>query len=100
MIDHYRDQKRQTKLHDRIAHQTPIAQEAGQQMVWDETTRQVHESLQQLREEYREILLLRYYGELSFQEIAELTKRPLGTVLSYAQRGLNELRTHAVELFT
>ncbi len=40
----------------------------------------------------REVVLLRHFGELSFQEIAEYTGSPLGTVLSRAHRGLSKLR--------
>jgi len=40
----------------------------------------------------RRVLLLRYYGEMSFAEIAEAIESPLGTVLSHCRRGLMVLR--------
>ncbi len=40
----------------------------------------------------REVILMRYYGELSFAEIAEYTGAPLGTALARAHRGLGKLR--------
>lgn len=40
----------------------------------------------------REILLLRHYAELSFREIAEHLRIPLGTALARAHRALQRLR--------
>ena len=39
------------------------------------------------------VLLLRYYGQLSFAEIAEIIGCPLNTALSHCRRGLEALRT-------
>jgi RNA polymerase sigma-70 factor, ECF subfamily len=43
------------------------------------------------------VLLMRYYGELSFQEIAAALETPLNTVLSHCRRGLATLRKQLVE---
>ncbi len=40
----------------------------------------------------RRVLLLRYYGDLSFSEIAEIVGCPLSTALSHCRRGLLTLR--------
>jgi len=45
-----------------------------------------------LPEPYRETVVLRYLGELSLEEIAHATGRPLGTVKTHLQRGLARLR--------
>lgn len=44
-----------------------------------------------LRPEYREIVLLRYQEELPYQEIAEVTSLPLGTVKTHLHRARKEL---------
>lgn len=44
-----------------------------------------------LRPEYREIVLLRYQEELAYQEIAEVTALPLGTVKTHLHRARKEL---------
>jgi RNA polymerase sigma-70 factor (ECF subfamily) len=49
-------------------------------------------AMQSLSEAQRRVLLLRYYGELEFAEIAETLGCPLGTVLSHCRRGLLALR--------
>jgi RNA polymerase sigma-70 factor (ECF subfamily) len=48
--------------------------------------------LQRLPSVEREVVLMRHFGEMSFQEIAEYTGCPMGTVLSRAHRGLSKLR--------
>ena len=45
----------------------------------------------------RRVLLLRYYGQLSFAEIAATVECPLNTVLSHCHRGLEALRKLMVE---
>jgi DNA-directed RNA polymerase specialized sigma24 family protein len=43
------------------------------------------------------VLLLRYYGQFSFAEIAEMTGWPMNTALSHCRRGLEALRKLLVE---
>ncbi len=45
-----------------------------------------------LEEPYREVVALRFFGELSLAEIAGQTGRPLGTVKTHLHRGLARLR--------
>lgn len=42
----------------------------------------------------RRVVALRFYGDLSLQEIAEATNRPVGTVKSRLHRGIAALREH------
>jgi RNA polymerase sigma-70 factor (ECF subfamily) len=58
----------------------------------------VRHALAGLAEPYRETVSLRYFGELSLAEIAELTGRPLGTVKTHLHRGLLRLRTSLEEM--
>ena len=45
-----------------------------------------------LPEPYREVVALRFFGELSLAELAETTGRPLATVKTHLRRGLERLR--------
>ena len=45
-----------------------------------------------LGEPYREVVALRFFGELTLDEIATATGRPLGTVKTHLRRGLARLR--------
>ena len=45
-----------------------------------------------LPEPYREVVSLRFFGELSLEEIGRQTERPLNTVKTHLRRGLLRLR--------
>jgi RNA polymerase sigma-70 factor (ECF subfamily) len=52
----------------------------------------VRDAIQQLSIELREIIILREYEELSYQEIATVLECPLGTVMSRLARARSKLR--------
>ena len=51
-------------------------------------------ALDRLPAAQRRVLLLRYYGEMTFQEIADQLDCPLNTALSHARRGLSKLKEY------
>lgn len=51
----------------------------------------VEKALQGLPEMYRIVLLLRYYNELSYEEIAEATELPINTVRTHLRRAKQAL---------
>ena len=53
--------------------------------------RALEQAIARIRPQYREILLLRFQQELSYEEIAELLEIPLGTVKIHIFRGRAEL---------
>ena len=53
---------------------------------------QVRAAIQQLPVEFREIIILREYEELSYQEIAAVLNCPTGTVMSRLARARSRLR--------
>lgn len=57
----------------------------------EQDTRLVHEALQQLPVEFREVLILRELEELSYSEIAAIADLPIGTVMSRLTRGRRKL---------
>jgi RNA polymerase sigma-70 factor (ECF subfamily) len=54
---------------------------------------QVREAIQQLSDEFREVIVLREYGDLSYQEIASVVGCPAGTVMSRLGRARSKLRS-------
>jgi len=56
-------------------------------------TEQVRAAIQELPAHFREIILLREYEELSYQEIASILDCPVGTVMSRLGRARTKLRT-------
>lgn len=92
--------------HRRTAPQT--AEFDSQEAVWNGTPKapkdphaiyvtqfeqeQVRAAIQQLPEEFREIVLLREFEELSYQDIATVLNCPPGTVMSRLARARSRLR--------
>jgi len=56
--------------------------------------RALEAALAELAPPSREVLLLRYMNQLSFEEIAEVLNKPANTVRSRHRRALTHLRTH------
>ena len=54
----------------------------------------VRDAVTRLDEPYREVVALRFFGDLSLGEIAAQTGRPLGTVKTHLHRGLLRLRAN------
>ncbi len=69
----------------------------GESLVQTEMQQQLTIALESLSPEQRRVLLLRYYSDMSFKEIAQATESPLNTVLSHCRRGLLALRKMLVE---
>ena len=65
-----------------------------------ENCAEVGEVLLKLEPAYREVLVLRFYEELSLDEIATVTKAPLSTVKSRLYRGLAALKPEMEQLRT
>jgi RNA polymerase sigma-70 factor (ECF subfamily) len=57
-----------------------------------EENRHLVTALGRIDDRLREVLLLRYHGNLAFREIAATLRRPIGTVLWQAKRGIEKLR--------
>ena len=62
-----------------------------------EAAGRLHAALDEITPMQRRVLLLRFYGQMSFQEIADAVDCPLGTALSHCQRGLESLRKRLAE---
>jgi RNA polymerase sigma-70 factor (ECF subfamily) len=57
-----------------------------------ETVQRVREALMNLRPEEKEVFLLRQNGELTYEQIAELHGRPVGTIKTQMRTALQKLR--------
>ena len=60
-----------------------------------ERDRAVRAAVADLAEPYREVVALRFFGELSLAEIAAVTNRPVPTIKTHLRRGLLRLRSVA-----
>jgi RNA polymerase sigma-70 factor (ECF subfamily) len=66
---------------------TPLAALENQ-----ETLHRLRQALLHLRPEEKEVFLLRQNGELTYEQIAELYERPVGTVKTQMRSALTKLR--------
>ncbi|MNT91001.1 ECF RNA polymerase sigma factor SigW [compost metagenome] len=51
-------------------------------------------ALDAVKPKYRQVLVLKYYRDLTIPEIAEILDRPEGTVKTWMNKGLKQLREH------
>jgi RNA polymerase sigma-70 factor (ECF subfamily) len=87
-------QRRQTTPIDDIADlplQAPGADPVAA-LLAGERERTVRLAVAALPDPYRETVALRFFGDLSLDEIAVTTRRPLNTVKTHLRRGLERLR--------
>lgn len=93
--DHLRAKKRQKKLLDARRFELETVTTGDQK---SDTTHEKLDRLQlqlaRLDADTQELIMLRFYSDLSFKEIAELRSEPLGTALSKLHRGLKKLRQY------
>jgi RNA polymerase sigma-70 factor, ECF subfamily len=57
-----------------------------------ETLQRLRQALLHLRPEEKEVFLLRQNGELTYEQIAELSERPVGTVKTQMRAALRKIR--------
>ncbi len=91
--DHLRGRQRRKRLLD--GHRSELEQESWEVRVSDSKDEQLDKlqmHLGRLDADTREIIMLRFYSELSFREIASMRSEPIGTALSKLHRGLRKLR--------
>jgi RNA polymerase sigma-70 factor (ECF subfamily) len=62
-----------------------------------ETSGKVREVLKRLREDYREVLILRYLEDYDYNEISYVLKKPLGTVGVLLARAKNAFKELAIK---
>lgn len=73
---------------------------AEEKIVSEESAEEIRTMIDKLRDEQREVVLMRHYGKMSFKEIAAMTNVNLNTCLGrmrYAVRSLREMMEEAKE---
>lgn len=98
VIDHFRRNKqRQEQLsssydYDLFATARFAEANVEQRMVYTQVLDDVRNLLNELPMEQREVVLLRYYGDLSFKEIADLTDVSINTALGRMRYAIMNMR--------
>ena len=97
-IDVLRHRKFETPTEDGVLEKSVEAGRIGaaisppNALIGEERRAEVVAALDCLPEAEKNVLVLRYYGDLTFREISGVVERPLGTVLWQAHRGISRLR--------
>jgi len=101
-VDHFRKVKRSPSI--RTSDDTDIFEvlnfsEPGidQRMMSNQSHDRVRKMVDMLPEDQREVIILRHYADLSFKEIADLTKCSINTALGRMRYGLINLRKMMTE---
>lgn len=89
--DYLRDKQRQKKLLE-VKRNEAESQTTKSGQCDNETFDKLQTQLKKLDFDTRELIMLRFYSQLSFKEIAKMRAEPIGTVLSKVHRGLKKLR--------
>ena len=88
--DYLRDKQRQSKLLNG-RREVELREQKKKQPETEETD-ELRTQLRKLDADTRELIVLRFYSQASFKEIAEMRGEPIGTTLSKVHRGLKKLR--------
>ncbi len=86
-----RDRRRRGALLAGHRPDAPTAEDPLQAVFSDERREEISELVAQLSDDHRVILMLRYYEDLSYNEIAERLEIKMGTVMSRLSRARDRL---------
>ncbi len=89
--DHLRSKQRRKKLAE-VSEEGLEWEVAEPKRSDGEMVDRLQSQLVRLDSETRELIMLRFYSQLSFKEIAQMRSEPIGTTLAKTHRGLKKLR--------
>ena len=87
---HHRNNKQKTVNFDEMSVEVANSDNAEQAI----HARDFQKALEQLNPEYREVLLLVGLEQMSYEEVADILRIPLGTVMSRLARARERLHAH------
>jgi RNA polymerase sigma-70 factor (ECF subfamily) len=96
--DHFRKPKREIRIQE--DEQEPISLEfnASENMEHEQEVDLLHQALNNLTDDKREVLLLSRFQNLKYEEIAEMLGCAVGTVKARVHRAIKDLRQNFLEL--
>jgi RNA polymerase sigma-70 factor, ECF subfamily len=89
--DHLRSKQRQQKILEFRKEQGEFESEIEHKGENEKLDR-LQIQLKKLDADTRELIMLRFYSQMSFKEISEMRSEPIGTTLAKTHRGLRKLR--------
>lgn len=97
IISHYRKisvrpEGHADTLDDQLANQLAASFDLAGKQDQKQIQKVVSQALYRLKSKYRDVIILKYIEEKSYQEISDIIRKPLGTVGSMLNRAKDELR--------
>jgi len=102
VISHYRKNKnKQTlvssevndELLNNLVSDFDITKAVDQQILRDN----ILEALNQIDDKYKEVIVLKYFEQKSYEEISDIIKKPQGTVATYLNRGRKQFKEEFIK---
>ncbi len=66
--------------------------DAVQKLIQKNNQEEIKKAVQELKEKYREVIILKFFEEKSYQEIADILRKPSGTIATLLNRAKKQLR--------
>lgn len=79
-------------LDDQLANQLAASFDLAGKQDQKQIQKVVSQALYRLKSKYRDVIILKYIEEKSYQEISDIIRKPLGTIGSMLNRAKDELR--------
>ncbi len=97
VISHYRKNKNKIFLLSSEANEEALNNLASEFDINKKIDRQIlknniTEALNNMENKYREVIILKYFEEKSYQEISDIMKKPAGTIATYLNRGKKKFK--------
>jgi RNA polymerase sigma-70 factor (ECF subfamily) len=84
--------EREASFDDEVYMQTSDDLDPEMLLIREADNEMLRQAMQRLPDEFREVIVLREFEELSYKEIAEVVKIPVGTVMSRLARARGRLK--------
>lgn len=99
-IDYIRKNRRLVGLDEasEVASDTDIYSSAQSSLDQDKTKKRLGKAINAISLRYREPVILRFYEEKEYEEIAEIMRIPIGTVGTYISRAKKELKENLSDI--
>ena len=91
IIDHYRQRREQIDI-EKVEHLVDDAQDLLDEMNLNTEIKDLLKKIDELRDDYKEILLLRYVEDLTIKEIADILDKSVGAVKVMTHRAIKKLK--------
>ncbi|UQZ36292.1 RNA polymerase subunit sigma [Paenibacillus sp. PK3_47] len=80
------------KRRKRMSSLQPVQQQDGIMEMKSDRRLDMEQALDGVKPKYRQVLVLKYYRDMTLSEIAEVLNKPEGTVKTWLNKGLKQLR--------